>query len=64
MNKLWIKHSHHEAITHRNEGPPFDSDHFVGYEYLDMMGLFETSWMIYEYHGSEDDHEYGYPGYE
>jgi len=62
MNKLWIEHSHYGAECCRDD---FLDDGFVDlqrFEYLDTIGLFETSWMIYDYHKERD--EYGYPNNE
>lgn len=58
MNKRWIEASHESAECCREE---FLDNHTVElprFEYLDTIGLFETSWMIYEYH---KDTRYGYP---
>ncbi|KKK55386.1 hypothetical protein LCGC14_3075070 [marine sediment metagenome] len=63
MNKLWIEHSHNSAECCRDE---FFDDGVVDlrrFEYLDTMGLFETSWMIYEDHEDQRS-EYGYPNNE
>jgi len=61
MNKLWIEASHREANRCRQSS--WIADGLDKYEYLDTMGLFETSWMVYEfdeYEGEKD--RYGYPG--
>lgn len=58
MNKLWIEHSHNDAIA-------FQEDRLVNKDRtarLDIMGLFETCWMIYPHDISIID--YGYPGHE
>lgn len=62
MNKLWIEHSHDSAECCREDFSDGRVIDLEKYEYLDSMGLFETSWMIYEYHTGRI--EYGYPGHE
>jgi len=62
MNEQWIKASHDNAKCCRED---FLGDGFTdlqGFEYLDTIGLFETSWMIYKYH--RERREYGYPNNE
>lgn len=61
MNKLWIEDSHDSADCCREDFIDRGISNFDQGEYLDTMGFFETSWMIYEYH---DDREYGYPNNE
>lgn len=56
MNKLWIEHSHDDSTLHREE---YNIKRLSRFEYLDMVGLLETSWMIYEHTGRR---KYGYPG--
>ena len=58
MNKLWIEHSYDVAKLYREDNWIYNSE-LEGYEYLDTMGLFETSWMTFE-HGPDND-DYGYP---
>lgn len=58
MNELWIEHSYRVAKTHREDNWSFE-DELERYEYLDTMGLFETSWMTFEHKPDNDD--YGYP---
>ncbi len=58
MNELWIEHSYRVAKTHR-EDSWFYSDELKRYEYLDTMGLFETSWITFEH--KPDNADYGYP---
>jgi len=66
MNKQWIEASHYHANHYRRvfslgkEGgrPPT-------YEYLDVIGLFETGWIIYDFDKYNDERDkYGYPGNE
>lgn len=65
MNKLWIEASHYHARLYRRRFLPDDSkdSRCSIYEYLDVMGLYETGWMVYDfikYHEREKD-KYGYP---
>lgn len=62
MNKLWIEHSHDSAECWRDDFLGGDPDDLEWFEYLDTIGLFETSWMIYGYH--KERPEYGYPSNE
>lgn len=58
MNKLWVKHSHNDATT-------FRADRLVNKDRiarLQVIGLFETYWMIYKHHKKRP--EYGYPNNE
>jgi len=57
MNELWIEHSHDEADSSR-ENLGYDGITFTKIKYLDIMGLFETCWMVY---GCESHYGYGYP---
>lgn len=63
MNKLWIEHSHDDGVYFREE--LLVNNLIVDLKkvgYLDTIGLFETSWMIYDfdaYDGTKD--KYGYP---
>jgi len=57
MNKLWIEDSHVAAATSRKFAR--SDGKVTKIKYLDMIGLFETCWMIY---GLETHNEYGYPG--
>ncbi|KKL14452.1 hypothetical protein LCGC14_2515490 [marine sediment metagenome] len=59
MNKLWIEHSYVNAECCRDEFFDKDADDLEWFEYLDTIGLFETSWLIYEYHNERIG--YGYP---
>ena len=62
MNKLWIKHSHANAECCRRDFLDNGNVNLEKFEYLDTIGLFETSWMIYDYHPGRC--EYGYPNNE
>jgi len=62
MNKLWIEDSHFSAVSYREELLDNHNVHLERYEYLDTIGLFETSWMVYDYHKTR--REYGYPNNE
>ncbi|KKL14451.1 hypothetical protein LCGC14_2515480 [marine sediment metagenome] len=57
MNKLWIEHSRDEAVSSR-ENLKYNGIAFTRIKYLDIMGLFETCWMVY---GCESHYRYGYP---
>ena len=56
MNKTWIKASFHSA-GHSRGGPLIPPLNLI--EYLDMVGLFETSWMIFDH--SKAGSDFGYP---
>jgi len=56
MNKRWIEHSHLSADHYDVTNNP----NLKQVRELDMMGLFETSWMIYKHPGNI----YGYPNNE
>lgn len=58
VNKLWIEHSHDVAKNYREDSWMY-SDKGERYEYLDTMGLFETSWITFEHEPDNDN--YGYP---
>ena len=53
MNKTWIIASFHSA-DHSRVTPPLEL-----IEYLDAVGLFETSWMIFDH--SKAGSDFGYP---
>ena len=57
MNKSWIKASH--SVAKRCRQNSWIADGLDRYEYLDTMGLFETSWITFEHKPNNDD--YGYP---
>ncbi len=60
MNKQWIEDSYLSTTHGRDED---DLDRF---EYLDMIGLYETCWMIYDFddYTEHDKNHYGYPSNE
>jgi len=58
MNERWIEHSHDDALIQRRDDPLFSADELSRYEYLDMLGLFESSWMIFDH---DNNSGYGYP---
>jgi len=58
MNKLWIEASHYEAKCYRRNSRIADG--LDRYEYLDIIGLFETGWMITD-HRLFRKGQYGYP---
>lgn len=61
MNKLWVEHSHDSAECCREDLlDNYSVDFLEKFEYLDVIGLFETSWMIYD-HRPAADGAYGYP---
>ncbi len=64
MNKLWIEDSHYHAGRYRRSffSLTRKGEHLPTYEYLDVIGLFETCWMTYPHDISTTD--YGYPGHE
>jgi len=53
MNNKWIEHSH-LSIDHYST---FDKPNIKQVRELDIVGLFETSWMVFEH----PDNGYGYP---
>ena len=53
MNKKWIRHSHVSAEHYSKNDKP----NLKQVRELDMVGLFETSWMIFDHQSSM----YGYP---
>ena len=65
MNNLWIEDSHYEANRCRKR-ISHDIDTLDKFEYLDMMGLFETCWMIHDFddYTEHDKNHYGYPSNE
>ena len=62
MNKLWIKHSYLSAKCCIEDFLDNSDTNPEPYERLDVMGLFETSWMIYPYHkyADQNNNHYGY----
>ncbi len=59
MNKSWIKASH--SVAKRCRQNSWIADGLDRYEYLDTIGLFETSWMTFEAYGRYERDKYGYP---
>lgn len=59
MNKLWVEHGYNTSSRCRKD---LLNHNIVlqRFEYLDVIGLFETCWIIYEYHNNKD-RNYGYP---
>jgi len=53
VNKKWIEHSH-LSVEHYSTN---DKPNIKQVRELDMVGLFETSWMIFNHPGDM----YGYP---
>lgn len=65
MNELWIEHSHYSSNCCLEDFLDNHNTDLEQFEHLDVMGLFETSWMIYPYHNDqENNNSYGYPDYE
>jgi len=65
MNKQWIEASHFHARSYSRRIFLSDSEEYrrhPTYEYLDIMGLFETGWMIYDFDTYANEKiKYGYP---
>jgi len=59
MNKLWIKDSHSSARLFKNNPNEYDAA-MRPISTLDMTGMFETSWMIFN-HSNNTKYGYGYP---
>ena len=59
MNERWIEDSHDNAKCCREVVLNCGSVGLEKFECLDIVGLFETSWMIYQCH--EGENKYGYP---
>lgn len=55
MNENWIQASHNVACRPRRRQPAP-----LLFEYLDIMGLFETGWMIFDHNWLGGD-QFGYP---
>lgn len=59
MNKAWIEVGHHDANIYRYllpiKGPPSRTSYC-----LFIIGLFETSWMIFDHNNHADQRDYGY----
>ena len=65
MNNLWIEDSHYEA-KRCLEQPGYRVDDLDRFDYLDMIGLFETCWIIYDFDDftNSDRIMSGYPQHE
>ncbi len=66
MNEQWIEASHYHAGRYRRSffSLTRKGEHLPTYEYLDVMGMYETGWMVYDF-DTYDEYErnkYGYPG--
>ncbi len=62
MNKQWIEASHYHARLYREPAPFSGDKRYYIFEYLDVMGLFETSWMVYDFDKYERERsKFGYP---
>lgn len=66
MNKQWIQDSHLSVERCRKESWHEDDDGLDRFEYLDMIGLYETCWMILDFddYTEHDKGHYGYPSNE
>jgi len=64
MNEQWIEASLYHAIHYRSKFLPANERDFRYplYEYLDVMGMYETGWMIYDFDKYKNErNKYGYP---
>lgn len=61
MNKLWIKISYEWADQFRTDR---STDHIDIYDYLDLLGLYETCWLSYNFDDDTDKKIFGYPSNE
>jgi len=61
MNKQWIEASHYHANNYREKH--YKEGCRALYEYLDVVGLFETGWITYNFDAYNEDerNKYGYP---
>ena len=66
MNKLWIEDCHDNAKRCLKELWHEDADGLDRFEYLDMIGLYETCWMVSDFddYTEHDKGHYGYPNNE
>lgn len=64
MNKQWIEASHYHARLYRRASRSGSDEQLYIYEYLDIMGLFETGWIVYDFDQYErtERNKFGYPG--
>jgi len=58
MNEEWIDDSHHSAKLFRANPREYDAMRPI--RILDMAGMFETSWLVFD-HSNNTKYEYGYP---
>ncbi len=58
MNEAWITASYVVSAQCR-ETPSIGACSLEVFEYLDIMGLFETGWMVFDHKWG--GHDYGYP---
>ena len=54
MNEIWVIASQHIAEQCRDSIRSLEK-----FEYLDIMGLFETGWIVYSH--TISGHDFGYP---
>ncbi|KKK55385.1 hypothetical protein LCGC14_3075060 [marine sediment metagenome] len=61
MNKQWIEDSHLNVERCRMES--WHEDGLDRFEYLDIIGLYETCWMVFDFddYTEHDKGHYGYP---
>lgn len=62
MNNQWIRDCHIDAARYRKESW-WEVDGLDVFEYLDMIGLYETCWIINDFddYTEHDKGHYGYP---
>lgn len=58
VNETWMIASHHIAKRY-GETFLFNDRPLERFEYLDVMGLFETGWIVYNH--TRSGHDFGYP---
>lgn len=59
MNKQWIIASNNVAERIRELFQLQLKHNLENIEYLDLMGLYETGWIVYPHHHA--GHDFGYP---
>lgn len=66
MNKRWIEDSYLNAIRCRQEFWDVIDDGLDRFEYFDMIGLYETCWVVFDFDDmtEHDKGHYGYPNNE
>lgn len=57
MNKQWIIASNNVAAQMRN----WDGS-LAKFQYLDLIGLYETGWIVYTHSSIDANPDFGYPG--